>query len=103
MFKLIKAYIKNIQKNSILTSTAISLLFTMLTLFVFNFEPHENALVSNALFKNIMLGVVLFIAFFVLVQTDYIIASYKRAIADRDKYIDELEGLIVRRELDNKK
>lgn len=76
-------------------SSFMSLIFTLITLSIFNFEPHENPLVTTIWMKNIMLGVLMYIAFFVLIQSDFIIENYRRAIRERDEYIEHLKDLLV--------
>lgn len=103
MLNPIKTFVKNIQKNDVIMSISMSLFFTTVILFLFNFDSNENVLLSISWFKNIMFGVILFLSFFVLVHTDYIIARYKKAIRERDLYIDELKDLIVEKEFQDRK
>ena len=103
MLNPIKTFVKNIQKNDVIMSISMSLFFTTVILFLFNFDSNENVLLSISWFKNIMFGVILFLSFFVLVYTDYIIARYKKAIRERDLYIDELKDLIVEKEFQDRK
>lgn len=95
MAKSIKMFIKKARGNRMFFSSFMSLIFTLIALSIFNFEQHENSLVATVWMKTIMLGVILYISFFVLIQSDFIIEDYKRAIRERDEYIDHLKELIV--------
>lgn len=93
--KSIKVFIENLQKNKIFVSISVSLIFTLVIIALLNFEPHENVILSTAWLKNTMLGVLLFMCSFVLMQIEFIIDSYKRELKERDHYIDHLKELIV--------
>lgn len=93
--KPIKVFIGNLQKNKMFVSISVSLIFTLVIIALLNFEPHENVILSTAWLKNTMLGVLLFMCSFVLMQIEFIIDSYKRALKERDHYIDHLKELII--------
>lgn len=85
----------NERKKSVLKSSFISLVFTVIIISIFNFEPHENPLVTTVWMKNIMLGVLTYIAFFVLIQTEFIVESHKKALREKDEDIEYLKDLLV--------
>lgn len=93
--KSIRVFIENLQKNKMLVSISVSLIFTLVIIALLNFEPHENVILYTAWIKNTVLGVLLFMCSFVLMQIEFIVDSYKRALKERDEYIDHLKELIV--------
>lgn len=91
--KVEKVDIKKAWKRSLLKSAIMSIIFTSVTLFVLNFTP-EGSQEGVIFMKNAMIGVFVFISFFVMIHIDFIVWNFKRAIKERDDYINYLEKVI---------
>lgn len=93
----IKTIWKLVKQEKKIVAIPISLFITVAILIVFNLEPHQNVLVSNMIFKNILVGVFLFIFSYSILVIEEVIDNYKAVIKDQNRTIEELERLLLKK------
>ena len=74
-----------------ITSFILSLTATVVLLLAFNWEPHENHMMSDKIFKNMMLGTILIVCIYPRLIIEDILNSYKIKLEEQDRIIERLK------------
>lgn len=75
----------------------MALLLTGLVLVVFNWEPHEEYILNAKIFKNFILGIILFVCFYSIAIIEEVVERYQITLQDRNRTIRELKQLLFER------